>query len=64
MKYEVIALKKGLVAIREQLKKEGDDGWELISIVHQPDDLIDVSDSFKSEYSGHIAYFKKDIRNP
>ena len=56
MEYHVKALKKDLVAIREQLEALGKEGWELISIVHQPDATKDLD---KSVFSGHIAYLKK-----
>ena len=53
MEYTVIALKESLVRIREQLNEEGKKGWELVSIVHQPN-------AYKNpDFSGHLAYFKK-----
>jgi hypothetical protein len=54
MKYHVMPLKTGLHEIREQLEKEGKEGWELVSIVHQP-----LSDYKSPNFSGYLAYFKK-----
>lgn len=56
MKYDVISLKKSLVAIGAQLTDKGNAGWELITVVHQPDATSHLD---KDEYSDHIAYFKK-----
>jgi len=53
MQYRVESLKISLESIREQLKEIGKDGWELITIVHQPN-------AYKSESSsGYLAYFKR-----
>ncbi len=56
MKYDVMVLKISLVSIREQFEKAGKEGWELISIVHQPDATKGIN---KSVFSSYLAYFKK-----
>ncbi len=54
MQYEVISLKTGIFEIRDQLKQMASEGWDLVTIVHQPDS---VSSEAPTPY---LAYFKKE----
>lgn len=56
MEYEVISLPEHLASIKKKLNELGDKGYELISIVHQPDASKGLS---KPDFSSYIAYFKK-----
>lgn len=53
VQYNVIPLKKDLASIMEQLKEQGNQGWELVTVIHQPE-------AYKlAGLSSYLAYFKK-----
>lgn len=53
MQYEVISLPTKIEYIREELKSKGDEGWELVCVVHQPEAYTG------NGLSKYVAYFKK-----